>query len=139
MLKLIAGVLLVISLGSCYDKNYSGKKDVQTDSTMATLSDEEKKEGWQLLFDGKTTKGWHNYGNKPIGTAWKTKDGYLYLDTTAKENGKVIGGGNIMTDSSFENFHLKLEWNISKNGNSGIIFYIEEDTVKYTEPWHTGT
>ena len=66
------------------------------------------------------------------------KDGYLYLDTSAKENYKIIGGGNILSDSVFENYHLKLEWNVSKNGNSGIIFNVEEDTVKYPEPWHTG-
>ena len=137
MSKFLAASLLLFALASCYDKNYSGKKDSNT-SIMTQLTDEEKKEGWQLLFDGDSTRGWHTYGGKPVGSAWKVKDGYLYLDTSAKENGKIIGGGNILTDSAFENFHLKLEWNIAKNGNSGIIFLIEEDTSKYTEPWHTG-
>ncbi len=138
MLKLLAGVLLVVSFASCYDNNYSGKKEKETDTTMAQLNEAEKKEGWQLLFDGKTTKGWHKYGGDPVGTAWKVKDGYLYLDTSVKENWQIKDGGDIVTDSVFDNFHFKLEWNISKGGNSGIIFYIHEDSVKYDWAWHTG-
>ena len=139
MLKIVTGCLLLASLASCYDSSYSGRKDKsQTDSTMAQLTDEEKKEGWQLLFDGKTTKGWHKYGGDSVGSAWKTRDGYLYLDTSVKENWQIKNGGDIITDSVFENFHLKLEWNIAKDGNSGIIFYIHEDTAKYEWAWKTG-
>ena len=93
--------------------------------------------GWQSLFDGKTTAGWHKYGGGPVGSAWKVKDGYLYLDTSQKNNGQVVGGGDIVTDEEFENFHLQLEWKISPKGNSGIIFFIHEDK-KYDWPWKTG-
>jgi hypothetical protein len=67
-----------------------------------------------------------------VGTAWKIKDDYLYLDTTNKD------GGDIVTDEEYENFDFQLEWRISKNGNSGIIFYINEDKTKYNYPWETG-
>src|SRR6476660_10438248 len=70
-----------------------------------TLTKQEKKEGWKLLFDGKTTKGWHKYGGSPIGAAWKVADGNLYLDTTVKN-----AGGDITTKDEFESFDLKLEW-----------------------------
>lgn len=139
MLKLIAGCLLIAALPSCYDNSYPGRKDKPvTDSTLAQLTTAEQKEGWQLLFDGKTTRGWHKYGGDSVGSAWKVKDGYLYLDTSVKENWQIKNGGDIVTDSSFENFHLKLEWNIAKDGNSGIIFYIHEDTAKYDWAWNTG-
>jgi hypothetical protein len=139
MLKLLTALCLSLSLVSCYDNSYSGKKEKsKTDSTMAQLTDEEKKEGWELLFDGKTTKGWHKYGTDTIGSAWKVKDGYLYLDTTDKKDWQIKDGGDIISDSAYENFHLKLEWNIAKDGNSGIIFYIHEDSAKYEWPWHTG-
>ncbi len=36
-----------------------------------TLTTAEKKEGWKLLFDGKTTKGWRNFKSDKIGSAWK--------------------------------------------------------------------
>lgn len=92
-------------------------------------------EGWQLLFDGKTTTGWHKYGGGAVGAAWKMADGTLYLDTDAKKAGQ--GGGDIVTDDEFENFDLKLEWKIAKGGNSGIMFYVHEDKA-YRYPWETG-
>jgi hypothetical protein len=103
-----------------------------------TLSAKEKKAGWKLLFDGKTTKGWHCYGKTTVGSSWKTEDGVLSLDTSNKTNGKIADGGNLLTDEAYENFHLKLEWKISPGGNSGILIYVEDDAVKYKEPYMTG-
>ena len=98
-----------------------------------TLSKKEKKEGWQLLFNGSTTKGWHIYNKPgaPVGAGWKVEDGALGLDPAAK------AGGNLTTDESFENFHLKLEWKVSENGNSGLMFYVQE-APQYDEPYKTG-
>lgn len=96
-------------------------------NTIATDHDR-----WQILFDGKTTKGWHTYGKTAVNERWKISDGALYIDNTVKE------GGDIVTDEEFENYDLKLEWKISKNGNSGIIININEDTVKYKETYRSG-
>jgi hypothetical protein len=60
------------------------------------------------------------------------------FDPSNKVNGQIVGGGNIVTNESFTNFHLQLEWKISKNGNSGIIFFVQDNPAKYKEPWHTG-
>jgi hypothetical protein len=102
------------------------------------LSSEQKSSGWKLLFDGKSTKGWHKYGGGPVGSAWKVKDGILFLDTVVKENWQVKDGGDIVTDEEYENYHLKLEWKISKAGNSGIIYGIHEDKAQFNWPWQTG-
>jgi hypothetical protein len=128
--------ITLLSLTALWFMGCNGSK--QTAGGLNALTNEEKKEGWQLLFDGKTTKGWHKYGEKPVGSAWKVRDGYLYLDTTEKENWQIKNGGDIVSDEEFENFHLKLEWKIAKNGNSGIIFYIHEEKTKYNWPWETG-
>jgi hypothetical protein len=81
-------------------------------------------EGWQPLFDGKTTTGWHTYGMTRVGSDWKVVDGALFLDATHRTPGE---GGDLVTNEEFENYHLKLEWKISKGGNSGIIFNVHED------------
>lgn len=102
-----------------------------------TLTKQEKKAGWQLLFDGKTNKGWHTFNKTTIGSAWQVKDDALMLDASQKENWQTKGGGDIVSDEAYDNFHLKLEWKIATNGNSGIILFIQEDT-KYKYAWETG-
>ena len=62
-----------------------------------------------------------------MGSGWKIQNGTIFLDTTVKVNGKR-DGGDIVTDEEFENFDLKLEWKMAKNGNSGIMFCVHEDT-----------
>ena len=146
MLKLPLLALLTASLFSCHSNSGSGTENgndtmnKQTTDTAGqnTLSAQEKTDGWQLLFDGKTSQGWHKYGGGPVGAAWKIADGAIYLDTTVKENWQVKEGGDFLTDEEFENYHLKLEWKIAKDGNSGIMFYVHEDTTKYKFPWMTG-
>jgi cytochrome c len=102
-----------------------------------TLTKEEISEGWKLLFDGKTMKGWRNYKKNNIGAAWKVKDGALHLDTAMKEEGKMVGGGDIVTEEEYENFELSLEWKIQACGNSGILFNVQEG-ANHERAWHTG-
>jgi Domain of Unknown Function (DUF1080) len=103
-----------------------------------TLSDQEKKDGWKLLYDGKSTDGWHRYGKKGQGSgAWKGDSGSLRLETGQKSGYQTKDGGDVITDDQFTNFDLKLEWQISKNGNSGIMICVNEDP-QYKESWNTG-
>ncbi len=143
MLRLLTGSFFFAAIFAC---NNEGGKTTETDTTMPKieepvnnkLTDQQTADGWQLLFDGESIKGWHKYGGQPAGSAWKIADGTIYLDTAVKENWQVKGGGDIVTDDEYENFHLKLEWKISQNGNSGIMFYVHEDSAKYKWPWETG-
>jgi len=99
-----------------------------------TLTAQEKKEGWQLLFDGKTTDGWKNFNSTDkIGAAWKVDDGALTLDTSDKN----VKGGDLLTKDEFENYEFTYDWKIAKCGNSGVIFNVVEDP-KYKYVWHTG-
>jgi hypothetical protein len=121
--------LSLILLSALFISGCGQNKNAMNESTK-TSSDE-----WQKLFDGQTTTGWHSYGQKEAGSAWKVVDGALYLDAKNKEEGQ---GGDITTNEEFDNFHLKLEWKISKNGNSGIMFYVNEDLSKYGASYNTG-
>ncbi|NLR64374.1 DUF1080 domain-containing protein [Chitinophaga varians] len=90
-----------------------------------SLSAKEKKEGWQLLFDGKTTNGWHTYLQDAASPAWKVADGALKFDVDAKKNGAP--GGDLVTNGEYENYELSIDWKISEGGNSGVIFSVHED------------
>lgn len=123
--------LLAISIAACNAP--SEKKEADAPVTENTTDS-----GWVSLFDGKTLAGWHNYGKTTVGEAWKVADGTLYLDTTKKEGWQTAQGGDIVSADEYENFDLKLEWKIAPGGNSGIIFYVHEDTAKYKYVWNTG-
>jgi hypothetical protein len=73
-----------------------------------------------------------------VGSAWQVKEGVLILDTVKKADWQTSNGGDIVTDEEYENYHLQLDWKIAKDGNSGIIFNIYEDTAQYEYPWYTG-
>lgn len=128
---------------------WEGEASTSDSQADNTLSDAEKKEGWKLLFDGKTTKGWHTY-LKPgtIGKKWVAKDGALVFEGRDRFQFFVAdrkieigptdkikdGGEDIVSDEAFENFELKLEWKISKGGNNGI-FYTIKEVEEYDEVW----
>jgi hypothetical protein len=101
--------------------------------TPNKLSKKEVKEGWKLLFDGKSNKGWHTYLKDSVGSKWQVKDGVITFDPTQPDN----GGGDLVTNDEYENYELNLEWKISKGGNSGIIFDIQEDP-KFGATYLTG-
>jgi hypothetical protein len=133
MYKLVLGLGLSVAAAAC--NNVSKTAGMNTESKDSTT---ETKADWVYLFDGQTTKGWHSYGKTTIGKAWKVADSTLYLDAASKKDWQTAEGGDIVTDDEFENFHLSLEWKIAPKGNSGIIFFINEDTTKYDYVWKTG-
>ena len=100
------------------------------------LTDDEKKAGWRLLFDGKTTEGWRGYKMDKMPPGWKVIDGAL-VRVSGGAGGKGAGGGDdVITTDQFDNFELQLEWKIvDRAGNSGIILRASEDAVT---SWHTG-
>ncbi len=133
--KILVSCLAFSALACSNEKKLTG---MQT-SAPNTLTQQEKNEGWELLFDGKTTNGWHKYGGGPkVGAAWKVADNTLYLDASKKRDWQIEDGGDIVTDNEYENFHLKLDWKVDSGGNSGVIMYINENREKYEWGWMTG-
>jgi len=133
-------LLWITALAAALVSTPATKKNLSTSAiepSALSTSPNPAKGKWIKLFDGKTTNGWKTYAKDSIGGAWKVQDGVLYLDSKAKKEQK-LGGGDIIHEKSFGNFHLKLEWKISQNGNSGIIFWAQNDPAKYKAVWHTG-
>lgn len=69
------------------------------------------------LFNGTDLSGWKTFGGGPSG--WKVANG-LMVNEAPQEPGKHKSYANIKTEREFEDFNLKLEFNVPQNGNSGI-------------------
>jgi hypothetical protein len=91
-----------------------------------TLSVSEEKAGWQLLFDGESTDGWRSYRQNTISDGWVVEDGALV---------RKDGAGDIITTDQYEWFELSIEYKISPEGNSGIMFHVTEEN---DAPWQSG-
>ena len=97
-----------------------------------TLSEKEKSEGWQLLFDGKTMAGWKDYNGTTLTQPWHVVEGCIQ----AKGDGSDASG-YIVTDKQYENFELSWDWKLSKGGNSGMLYHVVE-RPQYSVPYVTG-
>lgn len=94
-----------------------------------TLTAQEKREGWKLLFDGKTTNGWRGaYMNKFPANGWAVEDGTL---TIAKTDGRESrNAGDIVTADEFTNFDLTFEFRLTEGANSGLKYFVVEHQPK---------
>ncbi len=86
------------------------------------ISDQEKKDGWTLLFDGNTMTGWHLFNRGNIPSAWSVDSGNLVCNPHAKN----VKHGDLVTDNEYENFEMTFEWKISHAGNSGVFINVQE-------------
>jgi len=89
--------------------------------------------GFVKLFDGKSTKGWHTFGQTEASTKWQVENGILHFNPSAEGE-----GGDLVTDKAYSNFHLKVDWKVAPKSNSGIIFYVQDDAAKYGATYMTG-
>lgn len=104
-------------------------------SMMSCKAQQQANKGWQNLLADNSLSGWHTYGKNYAGKAWEVENGILHFSPKGKD---AAQRGDLTTNEAFGNFHLKLEWKISKNGNSGIIFLVNDDAAKYNQSYLTG-
>lgn len=91
------------------------------------LTRRERRNGWKLLFDGRTTSGWRNFKKTDISRGWQVIDGALCrVDASA---------GDIVTLDQYDNFELQLHFKVPAHANSGVMFRVSEDKGA---PWATG-
>jgi 3-keto-disaccharide hydrolase len=93
-------------------------------ATPNTLTAKEKKDGWKLLFDGKSTKGWRAFKSAPFPAEhWVAKDGNLVC-----MGGKKVT--DIVTEDQFDNFEFAWDWRMTPKGNSGLKYLVDENMSK---------
>ena len=77
-----------------------------------TLTAQEQKEGWILLFDGKSLDKWNV--TPALAKVFKVSDGAIKADLSD-------AGGTMLTKDTFDNFVLRVEFRAHPDINSGII------------------
>ncbi len=109
--------------------NYSQAMDLQPVNTKNKLTQDEKDNGWKLLWDGETTEGWRGARLDSFPEqGWIIEDGILTVLASGGE--EAAAGGDIVTERLYQDFELKVDFKISSGANSGIKYYVDTDINK---------
>lgn len=140
-----ASLALIVTMASCGNQN--GKK-ASKDATAATetkaapeykLMDKPQvdlsefpvdKDGYYVIFDGKTMKGWRGYGKDNVPARWVVEDGAIKFNGSGGGEAQEGDGGDLIFAHKFKNFELEFEWKVSKGGNSGVLYLAQEVTTE---------
>ncbi|MEO6813628.1 MAG: DUF1080 domain-containing protein [Ginsengibacter sp.] len=96
-----------------------------TSKTNNSLSKKEIRQGFTLLFDGKTMDGWRTYQNQ-TSPSWAVDSGTLHCKGSSANYGAITA--DLITKNQYENFDFMCDWKISPGGNSGILYMVTENT-----------
>src|SRR5690349_17603348 len=83
---------------------------VRAEATLNALTDKEKADGWQLLFDGHTTKGWMTVSRQSLA------DKYVQNGALNPHPCDYM----LVYEKPLENYVLSLDFKITQHCNSGI-------------------
>src|ERR1700760_1101613 len=89
---------------------------------IARIACAQNDQTWHYLFDGKSVKELRGYQMTEFPfNAWKIEDGSLVAQTG-------VPNVDFLTKDAYTNFDLTLEWAVSKGGNSGIFYNVQENS-----------
>jgi Domain of Unknown Function (DUF1080) len=86
------------------------------------LTADEKKDGWILLFDGKSTANWRTYKNLPD-NSWEIVNGQLHCKSDQEG---VTHRADLVTKNKYSSFEIQVDWKVSKAANSGLLYHVQE-------------
>ena len=105
---------------------YSTLDKEQVDLSKFKVDDE----GYIALFDGTSLEGWRGYGKDEVPSRWSIDEGSLKFSGSGTGEGQQGDGGDIIFAHKFQNFELTFDWKVSKGGNSGVFYMIQEVTTE---------
>jgi len=133
MKKLLFTTLLVALVIGCKEKVKQAQGEAS--DIMAKVDMEVSQNEWQVLFDGKTFEGWHEYKKEGVSEHWKIEDGAMvFYPPKERQKGDSY---NLVSDKEYTDFVLSIEWRIAEAGNSGIFWGIKE-LEELKQPYETG-
>lgn len=114
---------IYIQTGNLKPQPFPASAFVVNNTAANTLTDFEKSNGWKLLFDGVSSKGWRSVKTLQFPEkGWEIADGNItVLSSTGQESGR---GGDIITDRKYSAFDFSFEFKLSFGGNSGIKYFV---------------
>jgi hypothetical protein len=131
---------MILALTFCSREKESSSLGAQSPlPRLNFLTEEEKAEGWVLLFDGQSFNGWRGIGQPDIPRGhWVIEEGTIKKvpggEVPRQADGQPVQGGDLMTEATFEDFELSLEWKISPGGNSGVKYNVSEEISRANPP-----
>lgn len=110
-------------------QEYSRESSAKPIITKNQLTIDEVKNGWELLWDGNTTKGWRGarLDHFPE-SGWNIENGELTV--LASGGAESAAGGDIVTVDTYGDFELKVDFRLTEGANSGIKYYVDTDINK---------
>jgi len=101
----------------------------QVNGNDNTISPVEAKQGWSLLWDGKTSNGWRGakLASFPA-KGWAMENGILKVLNAS--GGESTNGGDIVTIKKYKNFELSVDFKITDSANSGIKYFVDTELNK---------
>jgi hypothetical protein len=131
-----AASICILSLGACAEGDspeptYQAQENT-TVETVNTLTPDEQAEGWTLLWNGNDFSGWRGVGSDSIPSAhWQIVDGTIRKvpssQVPVQADGRPAGGGDLMTERTYEDFELSLDFKLAPGANSGIKYNVDEE------------
>jgi len=118
-------VALLAACGGAKDVP-AGDRGTEDRSPPNTLTAQEARDGWRLLFDGRTTEGWRRYGGDDVPETWTVENGELALQASSGN----MDGGDIITTEEFTDFELAFDFKVGPVGNSGVFYRVREHEGK---------
>lgn len=119
--KLMLAIMLLVTAGSTIAPVQARlpHRNKQEQAKDNTLTKEEKKQGFELLFNGSSIDGWRTYQNKP--GSWLVEGGTIYCHKDSADQ-----YADLITKDKYENFELHVDWKMQPNANSGILYMVTE-------------
>lgn len=113
-------------------ENYRMPVDPQVDEISFLenkLTAHEKRTGWRMLWDGESTEGWRSAKSDHFPEkGWVIENGILKV--LSSNGAESANGGDIVTEKTFSNFELVVDFNITEGANSGIKYFVDTELNK---------
>ena len=92
------------------------------------LSAAEARDGWKMLYAGGDLNQWRAFRGTEVPAGWRSEGGWL-------KQAAGGGGGDLITREQYENFEFSMDFVLTPNCNSGLMFRVNED---FEPSWSSG-